>query len=469
MSNTSDFRTKLDAFFEMHKDQLIETITRLVAVKSVKEDPQPGMPFGPGPALALALGLDISASLGFNTRNFENYVGTVDLSDQETRLGILCHLDVVDEGTGWSTPPYQAIVKDGMIYGRGCGDDKGPAVAALFAMQAVKELGVPLKYNTRLILGTDEECGSSDLAYYLTRQKTPPYVFSPDGDFPVYNTEKGSLRPTLTKSWKVSDALPRVSSIQAGKTLNAIPAEARALIQGFSLSQVQAYCDSLPTCDASFTISPSSDGLILTAHGKSEHVAVPHNGCNALTALLDLLATLPLAENESASAINTMHSLFPHGDHYGNALKIAQAEELTGPLTLSLTIIDFGPEGFTARFDSRTPLCATKENTEQIARNILAQYGIRMEGHLTPPHHTPADTPFVKTLLAAYEQYSGQPGYCKSTGGGTYVHDIEGGVCFGPMMPGFDSCIHCPDEHASIADLITAAKIYAQVIVDLCG
>ena len=86
-----------------------------------------------------------------------------------------------------------------------------------------------------------------------------------------------------------------------------------------------------------------------------------------------------------------------------------------------------------------------------------------------PSHHTPADSPFVKTLLGAYEQYTGLPGYCKAIGGSTYVHAIEGGVCFGVTMPGFEPNVHGADERIPIRDLVTAAKIFTQVIVDLCS
>ena len=53
------------------------------------------------------------------------------------------------------------------MYGRGTSDDKGPAVAALYAMKAVRDLGFELDKDVRLILGSDGECGSSDIAYYF--------------------------------------------------------------------------------------------------------------------------------------------------------------------------------------------------------------------------------------------------------------------------------------------------------------
>ena len=53
-------------------------------------------------------------------------------------------------------------------------------------------------------------------------------------------------------------------------------------------------------------------------------------------------------------------------------------------------------------------------------------------------------------------------------GGGTYVHDIPGGVAFGAGMPGFESNLHGANERMNIADMLTAIKIFAQVIYDLC-
>ena len=168
------------------------------------------MPFGRGLADALALALGMVKELGLASRNFDNYVGTADLNDRETRLGILAHLDVVGEGAGWSSPPYAAYVKDGMLYGRGAQDDKGPLVAALYAMKAVRDLGLPLRFNARLIMGTDEETDSADLAYYAARERFPPMTFSPDASFPVINGEKGHFSPVFEAHWAEGGALPRV-------------------------------------------------------------------------------------------------------------------------------------------------------------------------------------------------------------------------------------------------------------------
>ena len=210
-------KARIDGYFEKARGQMLEDIKRLVEVKSVRSQAQEGMPFGPGPAGALGRALEMAGGDGFSVKNHENYVGTVDLNDKETRLGILSHLDVVGEGTGWTKcDPYRPVLEDGKLYGRGVSDDKGPAVAALYAMKAVKEMGIPLRYNVRLILGTDEESGSEDIGWYFKRQPVPPMLFTPDGDFPVINTEKGRIYGAFHAQWEEDRSLPRILSVTGG-------------------------------------------------------------------------------------------------------------------------------------------------------------------------------------------------------------------------------------------------------------
>ncbi len=157
----------IEKYFEKNRDFMVEDIAKLVRIKSDKQEAKEGKPFGEGPAEVLAVALEIASKMGFKTHNYDNYAGAIDLNDHERKLDILAHLDVVPAGNGWSiTEPFEPLVRDGRIYGRGTTDDKGPAVAALYAMKAVKDLNIPIKAGVRLILGTDEECGSSDIRYY---------------------------------------------------------------------------------------------------------------------------------------------------------------------------------------------------------------------------------------------------------------------------------------------------------------
>ena len=152
------YKEKISAWVDAHKDEMLEDICELCRVNSEKMPAEEDMPFGPGTAECLDMALDMAEGYGFETCDYDGYVGCVDMNELPHQLDILAHLDVVPAGEGWTvTEPFKPVLKDGKLYGRGTADDKGPAVAALYAMRAVKELGIPLKKNVRLILGTDEE------------------------------------------------------------------------------------------------------------------------------------------------------------------------------------------------------------------------------------------------------------------------------------------------------------------------
>ena len=466
------YQEQINAYFDdpARRQQLVEMISRLVRIRSVREEAQPGMPFGPGPAAALAEGLRLAEELGFATKNYDNYVGAVDMNDLETQLHILCHLDVVGEGTGWTvTQPYEPIEVDGMLYGRGTDDDKGPAVAALLAMQAVRDLGVPLKKNVRLLLGTDEESGSGDIAYYYSKEPYAPCTFSPDGEFPVINLEKGSYKPVFTKTWAAESATPRVKEFHGGFRINVLPPEAECLVAGLSAEAAQPYCDKAAAeTGVTYVLTQRGDDLHILCKGKGAHASTPEEGVNAITGLIHLLCMLPLAKVGSTAALHALNALFPHGDSAGKALGIAQADEMSGPLTLAFSLLELNDTGLSGQFDSRVPVCANEDNCKAVTEAAFAKFGFTAEGRMQAPHYTPADTPLVSTLLKCYEQYSGRKGECLAIGGGTYVHDIPGGVAFGCAMPGFNGNMHGADEHTCIADQLTAAKIFTQAIIDLC-
>ena len=79
------------------------------------------------------------------------------------------------------------------------------------------------------------------------------------------------------------------------------------------------------------------------------------------------------------------------------------------------------------------------------------------------------DSEFISTLLRTYEEYTGRKDECIAIGGGTYVHELKNGVAFGAAMPETDNRMHGADEFAVIEELIVSAKMFAQVIIDLCS
>ena len=468
------YEEKIDAYFASPalREDLIQGISRLVGVNCVRAVPQLGAPLGRGPGAALNEALRLCADWGFETRDYDHYVGLAQLNDKPTQLHILGHLDVVGEGAGWDTDPYTCVEKDGILYGRGVSDDKGPVVAALLAMRAVRDLNIPVSKNVTLIMGTDEESGSQDLAYYYAREPFAPLAFTPDADFPVINIEKGHYHPDFGARWEAENVTPRVSAMTGGFRVNVVPPEAQATVLGVTSEDLAKLCaGEEERSGAKFTVTEAEGGVQVHCLGRNAHAAMPEGGINAIQALLEVLARLPLAECPSTKAVRAMAGLFPFGDTRGKALGIAQSDH-SGDLTLNLALITLTGAGFTAKFDARVPVCATKENCADVCEENLGKCGIQVldAREMTATHVVEADSPLVKTLLRCYSDVTGvedpQP---IAIGGGTYVHDIPGGVAFGCDFPGFDPKMHSANEQASVENLLKSAKIFALAIARLCA
>ena len=460
---------------EAHREELLEDIKALVRIPSDRGEPQPGAPFGPGPNNALSKALEIAGGYGFKTTNYDGYVGTVDfLPENDHNLDILSHMDCVPVADGWTvTGPFDPIVKDGKIYGRGTADDKGPGVAALYALRCLKELNVPLKHNVRLIWGTDEECGSGDIAHYYAQEPEAKYTFSPDADYPLINIEKGGLIGTIFADFQATEALPRIRCMDAGLKINVVPDKCHLEIEGMRKTVAEIYCaGAKEATGVQFTVTELDKHTIaIDALGEGAHAASPQGGNNAITAMLHLVSTMHLPDSPQFSALQGLHRLNPHGDYLGEGFGVKMSDEESGALTLSLDIIHVTPTSLEAQFDCRSPLCANDQNMKYAAMQACAREGLALKDvPMKQPHHVPADSPFVKTLLRSYEKFTGvKDAKPLAIGGATYCHHMKNGLAFGCTMPGTDNRMHGNDEFAVVDELVTSVKIFADAIVSLCG
>ena len=467
------YREKIDAYIDSKKDEMIEDLKTLVRINSQRGRSEEGKPFGDGPAKVIAAAEGLMKQYGLQTTNYDNYVVTGDFGTQEKALDILAHLDVVPVTEDWTvTEPFQPKVVDGRIYGRGTADDKGPAIAALYALRAIRELGLPMKKSVRLILGSDEECGSGDLEYYYAKEQEAPYTFTPDADFPLINIEKGSFKGEFSADFPAEDAKAYVVSFTSGDKVNVVPARATLVVAGVEAAVVEeAAARVTAQTNVAFTTESQADGTVkVSAKGVAAHASTPAEGKNALTATLRLITALPLDATKGLTALLGLEALFPYEDTCGKQAGIDRENEESGALTLCFSIMDYTTEHLHAIFDARLPIGCTKENTSYPVKEALAQYGITLDNdELREPHCVPGDSWFVQTLLGSYERYFGKKGKALSTGGGTYVHELERGVAFGCMVPEVDNHMHGDDEFMEIEMLLRSAKIFADAILKICN
>ena len=169
------------------KDEILAGIQQNMRIESVRGEAQPDAPYGPGPKAALEDALELGRKLGFKVGQADNRIGWVEYGEGKEMVGVLGHVDVVPAGdTGWTYPAYGAEIHDGILWGRGCLDDKGPIIGSIYALKAIRDLNLPIDRRIRVIFGSDEECGSSCAAYYVeTVYEMPTIVLTPDAYFPV--------------------------------------------------------------------------------------------------------------------------------------------------------------------------------------------------------------------------------------------------------------------------------------------
>lgn len=447
---------QLFSYIDSNTENMIADLARLVRIPSVKGEPEENAPFGKEPAAALDEVLKICTEAGLSVRNIDNYVGTADFYPTDTipELGILSHMDVVPVGGGWSVPPFELTEKDGKLLGRGAIDDKGPAVAALYAVKAIRDSGIKLSKNLRLIFGTDEECGSGDLEYYCKKEKLPGMLFTPDGSYPVINTEKGLMRASYR-----AEVCDRIISISGGTVVNAVPEYAEAVLCGVTVDTEKYSFDGV-----TLAAEKNGDNVKLTANGKSAHASTPEGGKNAVTALLSVVADVT-----GDKAVSSLVKMFPYGETDGDCAGIKCSDELSGGLTTVLSVVNCENGRIEAKQDIRFPTNKTCKDIIAAIEAAAADNALASTIDMAiEPHHVPEESEFVQKLLSVYEMVTGEKGYCVAIGGGTYVHETEGGVAFGAEFPGEENNMHGADEFITRDSLIRNAKIFAAAIYSLC-
>ncbi len=456
---------KIRDYIYSHKDEMLADLAALIEIPSVKGEPADGAPFGTEPKRAMDKMLEICADMGFSTANCMDVAGSADYAPEgaEIALGILCHMDVVPcEPENWATDPYKLTEKDGILYGRGVIDDKGPAVASLYAMKCIKDLGIPLSKGVRLIFGTDEENGSGDMEVYMKHEKLPPNVFTPDGSFPVINVEKGMMRSFFSGKYEGGE----VVSLRGGSIPNAVPDKASAQVRA-ALADVQAAIAADKS--GAFFTAEEKDGIVsITAGGKSAHASTPESGVNALTALISLINKLGF-EGSQADMLRGLGKAFPFGETDGASVGL-KASDKTGATTLVFSIFSMEEGECRGVIDVRFPTCLCLGFVEDKERAALSAFGCSFDSFLgDEPHCVDEDSDFVQSLLRVYERIEGEKGRCIAIGGGTYVHHVEGGVAFGAERGDTDYHMHGADEFIPLDELLKDAVLFANAIVEICG
>jgi succinyl-diaminopimelate desuccinylase len=460
---------------EKRKEALIKDTQELLQIKSLldEENTLPDAPLGKGVKEALDFMLKLGEKDGFTAKNVGNLAGHLEFGEGEELLGILCHVDVVPEGDGWASDPFAAEIREGKIYARGALDDKGPTMAAYYAMKIVKELGLTLNKRVRMIIGTDEESGWRCVEHYFANEEMPTIGFAPDADFPIINAEKGisdfDFVQKKTENDKM-DSFIKVKSFQSGRRYNMVPDYAKGVIQAaeHQTKIAQEFTHFMNQYGIESQYHLNEDEISLEVYGVSAHGMEPNNGKNAGLFLAEFLSKQQIDARASHYFRFVSRYFFDdsRGEKFGVAFK-----DFSGDLTINAGILSYSEEspgkvGVTVRY----PVTNNMEDTKGKLDELTGKEDFAIENFSdSKPHFVDEKEFLIQTLKKVYEEQTGDEAKLIAIGGGTYARSLKSGVAFGPLFPGRPDIAHQKDEYIIIEDLLKATAIYAQAIYELAS
>lgn len=463
---------------ENWEDQLL-TLKELISIKSVAEDPEnpkdPKKPFGEGVDKAFNFMLSKGTEFGFYPVDIDGYGGHIEYGEGEKIMGVVVHLDCVPEGDGWSHDPFGGEIEEGKMYGRGSIDDKGPAVASLYAMKALADLGFKPSSRVRMILGLDEETHWVGMDHYLENEEQPDFGFSPDADFPVINGEKGILVFDIAKKFgKTSQQGLELRSIRGGQAPNMVAADARAIV----LSQKKGEYDAIKEKAKYFeelkgiTVGTKIIGksLEITTSGISAHGSTPEKGVNAISLLMEFLGMLEFINDDITDFIE-FYNKHIGKETNGKSIGCHFEDDVSGETVFNVGMIDLDTKSGRITINVRYPISVGEDDIYAGMDDVCSKFNlgiVKTESKL--PLYVSPDSEFLKTLMDCYRECMGDDSSKPIViGGGTYARAFDNCVAFGSRFPGSPAVEHQADEFVDLEELKKMTEIYALAIMRLAG
>ena len=426
-------------------DELLKSI---VEIPSVKGEPHEGAPYGNAPKQVLDAFLSRAEKDGFITANIGDKAGYVQWGNKGPLVAVLGHLDVVPEGADWKTEAFKLDLSGEYFTARGVVDDKGPVISAYFALLRFKENHPDPSYRVRLIVGTDEEHGSSCMERYCETEELPDIGFTPDAEFPCIFAEKGIYQMHFEEE----------------------PNSRFTLHGGNAANMVPPYCECIDI----------ENGTGYRAKGLQSHASHPELGVNAIEKILEKLPSdlkdqsklLPLMEKYFLTTSETKFTSF-------------FAPDVSGPATSNVGIVHINAEGARLHIDIRFPVTVKAEEVRTRLDEIASEFGVkRVDDSVQPPLFKDKHSRQIETLMKIYDSYRTEFSYEESEkelrdaslaapaeaiaiGGGTYARTMPNIVAFGPQLPWAKDQCHQANESIFKKNLYLLVPMYEEALEKL--
>lgn len=434
-------------FVEENYENMLADLKTLVSYNSVYSDDV--KPFGSVNREVLDKALELMTAKGFNTKNVDYYAGYGEIGQGEEVIGILAHLDIVPVGEGWDTNPLEVVQKGDRLYGRGVSDDKGAAVASMYAMKYLLDTGYEFKKRVRLILGCNEESGSACIEHYVEKEGHVDMGFTPDGEFPGIYAEKGMAGGFIIGKSKIIDIKGgQADNVVCNKVVCTLPENS------YDVAKFDSFMKE-------HNIEYSVDGNTVTVLGVAAHASLPDAGVNAINHLMEALYVADF-HDPFVDYIHKYIGLELHGETLGlDALK----DETNS--SVNLGVIGKNGDNVECTLDIRFPITRKDvEIAEVLNKAVADDCGIRLDYNINPLYYD-KNSKLVQSLLKAYRSIVDDQRDMIAIGGGTYAKSMNNIIAFGCAFNEEENHIHDANESLSIEEFKKQVEIYIEAIKNL--
>ena len=462
--------TSMEKWWKDHSDEFLDDFRTLISIPSVSVEDKGNAecPYGrPCVDILNAVG-DIVKRFGFEYRIDSNQYGLLSWKGRSDKtIGLFSHMDVVPAGPGWTYPPFELTSFEDILIGRGTGDNKGPALAVIYALRYLKETGYQPEHTIIQFFGVNEECGMEDIKFFAKRNPMPEFSLIPDSSFPVCYGEKGILE--IDASHPIGDD-SLIISWKSGVASNSVPALAEAELR------MDAGKLSSSLNDDRIAVEDRGNGRCsVTASGIAAHAAFPEGSESAQNILCKALLSSKLFPACDNTLFSDILSLF--SDYYGKGIGVPYEDGISGKLTHVGGFSSLVDGVFHQNINIRYTITAVYDRMIASITDTLSSHGFsidRAEGSL--PMYVDRSLPIIDKLTQICNKELSMDLKPYVMGGGTYARQLRNAVGFGPGIPGDSEFFgpergrgHQPDEYISRHKLDVAFSVYVSSIPEVDG
>ncbi len=455
-----------------NKAEIIEDWMSICKTPAIKGEPAENAPFGKGCANGLKECTELFEKRGFETEICEKSgYSLVKYGSGEKTIGLFTHSDVVPVGEDWIyTKPFEPIVKDGALIGRGVEDNKSGIIASLCAMEFFRKYDIPIRSRIQLFIGSNEESGMEDIKAFAREQKLPEISLIPDAEFPCSTGEKG-----ICQLYAVSDTpLCDITDFCGGEAFNIVLDKATAKIR-WSEALEKELAEKTKD-DTAITVTRSDDCIKVLAKGIAKHASIPEGSINAAYLIAKLLSDAEaLCEGDRGVMRDAAHIL---SCPYGSALGIDYCDGLFGKLTFVNGMVGIENGRLRLSFDMRYSSALDSNDLIMRTQNAFAdlKWSARVEDNM-PGFSIDADSKIPEIFEGIYKDVTGIEKKSFKLGGGTYARNIKNAFSVGTFtevkgralprleMPAGHGGAHQCDEMIDLESFFAALRVIVQYII----